>query len=106
MDVEEKVDSNGSPEIVVKTSKNKNTYRIAKSNDGFIFYEIKPDIGQLPKKLQGFYTRMDAAKSALLEYLRTAPVSKTVERDEKRRRAVASRASAKDQESVQQGTAN
>lgn len=69
------------PRVDIKSDKFNHTFTIRPTQDGFIFYEISVDKGNLPEKLKGRYSRMSAAVEAVKEYERLAPVSKTVKRD-------------------------
>ncbi len=84
VDVEriERTDWMGSPEVVIKTSKNKGEYTISKSNTGFVFYHIKVSKGPLPASLQGQFSRLKFAEKALMEHLRTSKKTISVRRDE------------------------
>ena len=80
-DVKTTVDDDGRLKFIVTHPKQKAEYYVQKSRDGFVFYEIKTDKGRVPDKLSGRYTKPERALSALQEHLRTAPVSTTVQRD-------------------------
>lgn len=102
MDVQEKLDDNGKPYLEVNSDLNNIKYYVHKSNDGFIFYQISQSSGKVPERLNQLFTTQVKAFDALKEHLRTAPKSKTKERDEK----YAARAAAKNSQQVQQGVAD
>lgn len=46
------------------------TLKIQKSNDGYIFFEIRAEIGMVPKDLQGKFSSIRAAKKSVEDYMR------------------------------------
>lgn len=106
MDVKEKTDDRGSPMLVVKTDKANAEYYIKKTNNGFVFYQISVNGGQIPESLSGMYTRMSTAKEHLLKYLDKMPKTKTKQRDDRWSNKVASRSQSTGEEPVQQGASN
>lgn len=74
---------NEKPKTVIESDKTNHKWIVQKSNDGFIFYEIKVDRGNVPKELQGQYSRMKHAVDAVKEYERTMDETKRRRRDKR-----------------------
>lgn len=66
---------------VCKTDKLNTDIIIQKSNDGFIFFEIKFTTGSPPAELSGHYSSILKAKAAVEHYLNNRKESNTVRRD-------------------------
>lgn len=83
VEINEELDTFGSPIIYIKDPEKKAaTYRVYKGQNGFAFYEIGVDKGQLPKALTSQYTNMKDAERAVIRHLEISPKSATVKRDE------------------------
>ena len=82
VEVTESIDTFGNTVIHVKDpEKNKGTYSIVKSNDGFAFYQIKVDQGSVPKELSSMYTKTEQAEKDIKFYLSKKSPSNHVKRD-------------------------
>ena len=66
---------------ITDETKSKSTYTVAKTNDGFAFFEVLIDKGSVPAILGGRFTTPDKAIKAVEDYLRTKAPSRTVKRD-------------------------
>lgn len=73
----------GKPRVDIHSDKYKQTFTVDKTEDGFIFYEVRVSKGSVPAQLQGKFSRMSDAVKAVEHYIKYAPVSKAVERDRK-----------------------
>jgi len=97
---------------VCKTDKLATDIIIQKTNDGFIFFEIKFEKGILPEELKGRYSGIPAAKKAVGSYLNKKKMSKTARRNyftearEERKRKDAAKNKSKGSEHVHQGLDN
>jgi len=97
---------------VCKTDKLNTDIIIQKANDGFIFFEIKFEMGQNPEELQGKYSSILKAKEAVEFYLRNKKESKTVRRDnfskarEERKKQDGAEIKSKGSKHVHQGSSN
>jgi hypothetical protein len=74
---------NENPTVEIDSDKFKHKFIVKKSEDGFAFWQVRVTQGQVPAALSAFYTTMEKAVDAVLEYERKAQKSKTVVRDEK-----------------------
>ena len=66
---------------VCKTDKLNTDIIIQKSNNGFVFFEIKFTKGSPPAELSGNYTNILKAKQAVEKYVRNRKETPTVRRD-------------------------
>jgi len=69
------------PRWDMTTDKSNVTYTVKKSFDGFVFFEIVVDKGQLHPKLQGRYTSAEAAIQDFIKHERGMAVTQTKQRD-------------------------
>ena len=97
---------------VCKTDKIKTDIIIQKSNDGFIFFEIKFTTGNPPAELSGHYSSILKAKAAVEHYLNNRKESNTVRRDnfskarQERKKQDGAEIKSKGSEHVHQGSDN
>tara|TARA_R100001460_G_scaffold4206_2_gene12131 strand:+ start:8065 stop:8397 length:333 start_codon:yes stop_codon:yes gene_type:complete len=97
---------------VCKTDKLVTDIIIQKSNDGFIFFEIKFEKGNLPEDLKGKYSSIPAAKKAVENYLKTKNMSRSARRNyftearEQRKKKDAAKNKSEGSEHVHQGSDN
>ena len=95
---------------VCKTSKLNTDIIIQKSNDGFIFFEIKFTKGSPPAELSGHYSSILKAKEAVEHYLNNRKETPTVRRDnfskarQERKKQDAAEIKSEGSEHVHQGT--
>lgn len=83
IDITEELDTFGSPIVYIKDpEKSASTYSVVKGQNGFSFFEIAIDRGQVPKSLQSQYTNHKDAERAVCRYLELKPKSATVKRNE------------------------
>ncbi len=110
MIITQKMDMDGKPLWIITTDKSKAEYQVKKSEDGFVFYDVGISVGSVPAKLSGKYTTPDKALKDVRDYIRTMPVSKTVERDIKaanrEKRKNAKTVSTDDTQHIQQGSSD
>lgn len=71
------------PEWTITSDKFNHAFKVVKTYDGFVFFEVRITSGSLPKELTGRYTRAKDAIKAVLTYEENAKPSATVERDRK-----------------------
>lgn len=83
---------------------------IQKSQDGFIFFEVKLEAGAAPAELSGKYSSMKTAKKAVENYLRNKKESKAARREnfakarEERKKQNASENNTKGSEHIREGS--
>lgn len=83
---------------------------IQKSQDGFIFFEVKLEAGSPPEELSGKYSSMKTAKKAVENYLRNKKESKAARREnfakarEERKKQDASKYNSKGSEHIREGS--
>lgn len=109
VDVVRTVNPDGRELLTVTTPKTKCDYKIQKTNDGFIFYEIKVTSGSLPKILEGNYSGPDSALEVLTKYIEQMKVTDTVRRDEyqeKRKKRNGAKLLTDNTDGVQQGASD
>ena len=78
VDVKEVVDRDNNIVITVSSDKTQTVYTIRPTRDGYIFFEITPSSGPLPKSLQSKYSSSKKALKALTSYLATIQKTRTV----------------------------
>jgi hypothetical protein len=66
---------------ICKSDKFVSDFIIQKSNDGFIFFEIRLEKGTLPAALSGRYTTMRSAQKAVVAYVNSAKETKAAKRE-------------------------
>lgn len=81
--VVEKMDDFDHPMLTITSSKFKQKFYVRKSNDGFAFYTVNVTKGNVPKALQGFFTKMSEAKKSVLKYIDNSSETPTVQRDKR-----------------------
>ena len=97
---------------VCKTDKIKTDIIIQKSNDGFIFFEIKFTTGSPPAELSGHYSSILKAKAAVEHHLNNRKETPTVRRDnfskarQERKKQDGAEIKSKGSEHVHQGSDN
>lgn len=74
---------NEKPRVDIASDKFNHVFTVEPAAGGFVFYRITVNKGNLPKELQGNYSRMKDAVEAVKRYERLAKPSKTVDRDRK-----------------------
>lgn len=73
----------GKPYFLVSDKEiNKVTYKVERSNDGYIFYKVTVDVGKVPPVLDQMFTKFAHGIKAVTDYLEHQPKSPTVRRDE------------------------
>lgn len=98
VDVKEVVDRDNRVNITVTSDKTQTVYTIQPTRDGYIFFEINPSVGSLPKSLQSKYSSPKKALKALTSYLSTLKKSRTVrvkENQKEYKRAAADKSDSK-----------
>lgn len=86
VNIEEKTDEFGNPLLLLTDpDKTKVDYSVAKSRDGYAFYEVRISKGTVPKELSSFFTNQKDAEQAVLFYLSKLSKSYTVKRDDIRK---------------------
>ena len=63
------IDNKAEQSVVCKSDKMLTDIYINKSQDGYIFFEIKLERGPTPSELSGKYTNIPSAKKAVAKYL-------------------------------------
>lgn len=110
MDVEQTLDDFGKPFFTVQTDKAVEPYYIRKSNDGFIFYEIRTKSGKIAADLAGKYSSSVAALEALEKYVANKRITKEAKRNANSKARIedknAQRVQSDSKKQVQQGTAD
>ncbi len=97
---------------VCKTDKLNTDIIIQKSNNGFVFFEIKFTKGSPPAELSGNYTNILKAKQAVEKYVRNRKETPTVRRDnfskarQERKKQDGAEIKSKGSEHVHQGSDN
>ena len=97
---------------VCKTEKFNSDIIIQKSNDGFIFFEIKFTKGSPPAELSGSYSSILKAKQAVEQYVKNRKETPTVRRDnfskarQERKKQDGAEIKSKGSEHVHQGSDN
>lgn len=86
--LENTLDTFGKPQTKISDpDKSQVSYLVRKCRDGFVFYEIVPSAGSLPKNLQGKWSRQVDAEKAVLNHLKTmtpTPRTQVLKRSEQR----------------------
>lgn len=110
MDAVKTTDEFDRPMWICTTPKAKAKWYVKKSNDGFVFYEIKSEKNAVAKDLQGKFLRPTDALKVLKKYFERMPVSNALRREEMAERMKASRNASKpkpdSQDAVQQGSSD
>lgn len=97
---------------VCKSDKLMTDIIIEKSQDGFIFFEVKFDKGLIPAELSGKYSSIRSAKKAVESYLLNKKETKAARREnfakarEERKNKDASENNTKGSEHIHQGSSN
>jgi len=92
MIVKQLMDDNKKPYFKISTPKLNAEFIVRKGNNGFSFYEITSSKGAVADCLAGNWVGPDTALKAVEKYLNgLKKPSATVQRDEKRKEAVASK---------------
>lgn len=81
MDVKEKVDDFGKPLFEVSSDKMVAKLIVKKEFNGFAFYVIQAEKGQVPDRLSGRYTNHERALADIKVYLANKPLTKTAKRN-------------------------
>ena len=97
---------------VCKSDKLVSDIIIQKSQDGFIFFEVKFEKGLIPTELSGKYSRIRSAKKAVESYLLNKKESKAARREnfakerEERKKRDASENNTKGSKHIREGSDN
>lgn len=98
---------------VCKSDKLVSNIIIEKSQDGFIFFEVKFEKGLIPAELSGKYSSIPSAKKAVESYLRNKKESKAARREnfskareERKKQQHGSKNNTKGSEHIHQGSDN
>lgn len=81
--IEKDVDFLGKSIWKVSHPKRKASYLVRRTNDGFIFYEVRNEKGTVPKELSTKFTSPKSAITAVVRYLEKTQESPAVSRDNK-----------------------
>lgn len=82
VNVDEKIDANGSVQLTITSGKKNSEYYVRKTRDGFAFFTVEVSKGSVPKALQKKFTGISSARDAVKAYLSKEKKSRTVKRDE------------------------
>jgi hypothetical protein len=74
----EELDIFGKPKVIFTSDKRDITYEVTKLNMGSSLWRVKCGTGNVPKALQGSWTKMDDAEKAVVKYLEKTKVTRTV----------------------------
>lgn len=106
------IDDNRNQRSVCKSDKLVSDIIIQKSEDGFIFFEVKMTKGSVPEELSGRYSSLKTAKKAVVNYLHNKKESKAARREnfakerEERKKQNASENNTKGRKHIRQGSYN
>lgn len=74
----EELDVFGKPKVTFTSDKRNITYEVTKLNMGSTLWKVKCGTGNVPKALQGMWTKMEKAEEAVVKYLENTKVTRTV----------------------------
>ncbi len=106
------IDDNRNQRSVGKSDKMVSDIIIEKSQDGFIFFEVKFEKGAVPSELSGKYSNIKSAKKAVEKYLNSKKETKAARREyfnkarEERKKQDASENNTKGSKHIRQGSDN
>lgn len=96
VEVTETIDEFGNSLILVTDpDKILMNYKVTKSNDGYCFFEVRVEKGNVPKELTSRFTSLRDAEKAVVSYVSKLPRSYTMKR-EKIKQAVEEQKKAKE----------
>ncbi len=82
VEIEEQVGEFGGLDVHIRDyDKSKTTYIVAKEPNGFSFFHVRIDKGNLPKELSSSYISQSDCEKVVLNYLESMRPSATVRRD-------------------------
>lgn len=106
------IDNKAEQSCVCKSDKMVTDILINKSQDGYIFFEIKLEKGPTPSELSGKYTNIPSAKKAVAKYLANKKETIAARREnfnkarEERKKENGSKNSSKGSKHIHQGLDN
>ena len=74
----EELDIFGKPKVIFTSDKRDISYEVTKVNMGSALWKVKCGTGNVPKVLQGMWTKMEEAEKAVVKFLENTKVTRTV----------------------------
>ena len=74
----EELDIFGKPKAIFTSDKRDISYEVTKVNMGSALWKVKCGTGNVPKVLQGMWTKMEEAEKAVVKFLENTKVTRTV----------------------------
>ena len=91
---------------IAQSNKRADCWKIKKANNGFAFFDIEQERGNLAEELKGMFTSIEAAKQAIVNYergLKESQAAKNLILQEEREKRHAAKSRSEDSQHLRQG---